>query len=174
MMYLFKGKYKKHFILYFVVCIFLALLIVGDSFLLQFIVANSFNGSKNFSTIVFFVAIFIILQAFGYFLQGYMSEKIIKLISSDLRENIFINIFDTKGLTNTDDDISQEIVALTTQLETFEVSYLNTILWGGIFVLSIFTSSYCKFNNKTSICYNYLNFECPFFICSYSFKESNF
>ena len=59
-----------------------------------------------------------------------MSEKIIKLISSDLRENIFINIFDTKGLTNTDDDISQEIVALTTQLETFEVSYLNTILWG--------------------------------------------
>lgn len=130
MMYLFKGKYKKHFILYFVVCIFLALLIVGDSFLLQFIVANSFNGSKNFSTIVFFVAIFIILQAFGYFLQGYMSEKIIKLISSDLSENIFINIFDTKGLTNTDDDISQEIVALTTQLETFEVSYLNTILWG--------------------------------------------
>ena len=122
MMYLFKGKYKKHFILYFVVCIFLALLIVGDSFLLQFIVANSFNGSKNFSTIVFFVAIFIILQAFGYFLQGYMSEKIIKLISSDLSENIFINIFDTKGLTNTDDDISQEIVALTTQLETFEVS----------------------------------------------------
>lgn len=130
MMYLFKGKYKKHFILYFVVCIFLALLIVGDSFLLQFIVANSFNGSKNFSTIVFFVAIFIILQAFGYFLQGYMREKIIKLISSDLSENIFINIFDTKGLTNTDDDISQEIVALTTQLETFEVSYLNTILWG--------------------------------------------
>ena len=68
MMYLFKGKYKKHFILYFVVCIFLTLLIVGDSFLLQFIVANSFNGSKNFSTIVFFVVIFIILQAFGYFL----------------------------------------------------------------------------------------------------------
>jgi len=105
-MYLFKGKYKKHFILYFVVCIFLALLIVGDSFLLQFIVANSFNGSKNFSTIVFFVAIFIILQAFGYFLQGYMSEKIIKLISSDLRENIFINYFEGK---TTESDLKKEL-----------------------------------------------------------------
>lgn len=129
MTYLFK-KYSKKLISYFIVCILLSMLIVGDSFLLQFIVSNSFEGSKNFSVIFVLVISFVILQSIGYFLQGYLSEKIIKSICADLRENIFFNIFNKNGLSNDDNDISNEIIALTSQMENFESCYLNTILWG--------------------------------------------
>lgn len=113
-------KHTKDFILYLAICIGMAILVVGDSIVVAHIVKVAQGQQRNLFLYVALGTIsFVALQAIGYFLQGYVSERLSKRWIQNLRQDLFHRFLFSGDFRKEEEELAKEKTVLTTQLPRF-------------------------------------------------------
>ncbi|WP_156286537.1 ATP-binding cassette domain-containing protein [Oceanivirga salmonicida] len=128
---IFKSNIKE-IIKYFLLCILVSVITVTEAFLVNsFAETAKFGNYAKFKFILFATIIYIMFQGISYFIQSYHSNKLVQKLTFDLREQIFKNIIFNQDINKTDEQKNNEIIALTTQVESIQEKYFSSIFWGG-------------------------------------------
>uniref|UniRef100_UPI0009EB0210 ABC transporter transmembrane domain-containing protein n=1 Tax=Oceanivirga salmonicida TaxID=1769291 RepID=UPI0009EB0210 len=128
---IFKSNIKE-IIKYFLLCILVSVITVTEAFLVNsFAETAKFGNYAKFKFILFATIIYIMFQGISYFIQSYYSNKLVQKLTFDLREQIFKNIIFNQDINKTDEQKNNEIIALTTQVESIQEKYFSSIFWGG-------------------------------------------
>lgn len=124
-------RHTKDFLLYLAICLGMAMLVVGDSIVVAHIVkvAQSQHGYL-FPYVALGTISFVALQAIGYFLQGYVSERLSKRWIQNLRQDLFLRFLFSGDFRKGEEELAKEKAVLTTQLESLDQLYLQNFFWG--------------------------------------------
>lgn len=124
-------KRKKEVFIYELICIFMAIVIAGNSIVISKIVADSKLGNySKFLPMLIGTIIYLIFQSFGFYLQSCLSGKYTCILLNDLKKDIMFSIL-TDPKINIDNSYKDKLkTAVTNQLEIVEHSYFSNIFWG--------------------------------------------
>ena len=124
-------KRKKEVFIYELICLFMSVVIAGNSILISKIVSNSKLGNySKFLPILVGVIIYLILQSLGFYLQNYFSNKYTYILLNDLKKDIMFSVLSSPKI-NIENTYKNTLkTAVTNQLEIVENSYFRNIFWG--------------------------------------------
>lgn len=123
---------KKEMICYGVLTILLAGLMIGNSFVLNWLTDIATQSAEmNYSIVILIILLFILGQSFVYYFQQLSADKYAKILKTDLKNQYINEYLSSEYLKISQNKSSYYLAQLTTNLDLIEENYFKVLFWGG-------------------------------------------